>query len=139
MKMAEHNEVKAFAYNMACEAQQEVIGDMAREFERDLIISGNVPLSIVKQIKAEKMRLSEQRDSSRHNRVFEGGILYEKGADMTPYALMLTNVFPFSDVREIRYGGNELSIISGAVQKNYEIETKRGRVVGIKFKKKTSV
>ncbi len=137
--MVEYNDLRASAYNLACGFDKEDIADMARKFEQSLIINGNVTLSIIKQKKAEKMRLSKQKDSSRLDRVSGGAVLYEKGTDMPPYVFRLMNVLPLSDVREIRYSGDELSIISGIEQKTYKIETKKGRVVGIKFKKKVLV
>jgi len=133
------NEVRAYAYNMASGINQEIIAEMAREFEQELIISGNVPLSIVRQRKAEERRLSQIKDSSKYNSTSEGSILFEKRAVMLHYALQLMNDLQFPNDVEIRYSENELSIISGAVQKTYEIKAKKGKVVDIKYKKKRFV
>ncbi|TRZ54799.1 hypothetical protein D4Q76_01645 [archaeon] len=137
-----YSDVKFSAYNMACGINQKIIADMAREFEQDLIMSGKVPFSIIRQRKAEKMKLSEQKDSYKHKRVSEGNIIYGKGAIMPPYALHLMDimdVFHPSDFREIIYRDNKVSIISGIEKKNYIIETKGGKAVGIRFKNKSFV
>lgn len=138
--MVEDVALRASAYNMASKISQEIVAGMAHEFERELIISGNVPLSIVRQRKADEMKLSEQKDSSRYSKVFECRILYERGAVMPPYALQMLDVLHPSDVREINYNGNTVSITSGIEKKTYRIiENKGGKVIGIKFKEKVFV
>lgn len=137
-----NDELRASVYDMACGINQEIITDMARQYEQDLIISGSVPLSVIKQRKAEERKISEQKDLSKYNSVSESKVLSKKGAGIPSYALQVLNIMDIlnpSDVREISYSGDNVSIISGTGKKNYKIETKGRKVVGIKFKGKVFV